>query len=42
MHKAFDYVYIGFIWKKEKQSTVEYKKYTNNEIVTKLTSRTSH
>ena len=42
MHKTFDYVYIGFPWKIEKQSTVKYKKYTNNEVVTKPTSRTSH
>ena len=42
MHKAFDYVYIDFPWKIEKQATMKYEKYTNKEIDTKRTSKISH
>lgn len=42
MHKAFDYVYIDFPRKIEKQATMKYEKYTNKEIDTKRTSKISH
>ena len=42
MHKAYHYIYIGFSWNREKQTTMKYKKHAKKEIVTKPISKISH